>query len=147
MLDNVRQQLQQRIAQLTEEADRLRQALSALGHGSAPSSTPNPRARTGQGRGRGRAAQTEPASRRRSAGARSSQPAARSGRRAAPGGTKARVLEALAGGDAMTASDVAAKTGLGRASVSTTLSKLAQSGEVQKADRGYRIAPGSARAN
>ena len=51
------------------------------------------------------------------------------------------MLEALAGGEAMTASEVAAKAGLGRATVSTTLSKLAKSGEVQKAQRGYRLAP------
>jgi DNA-binding transcriptional regulator GbsR (MarR family) len=43
----------------------------------------------------------------------------------------------------MTAGEVAAATGLGRASVSTTLSKLAKSGEVAKADRGYRRAESS----
>ena len=41
----------------------------------------------------------------------------------------------------MTAGQVADKTGLARATVSTTLSKLAKNGEVQKAKRGYRIAP------
>jgi len=40
----------------------------------------------------------------------------------------------------MTASEVANETGLGRASVSTTLSKLAKSGELTKAARGYQIA-------
>jgi hypothetical protein len=40
----------------------------------------------------------------------------------------------------MTAGEVATATGLGRASVSTTLSKLAKSGEVSKAARGYQIA-------
>ena len=35
---------------------------------------------------------------------------------------------------------MAGKTGLARATVSTTLSKLAKSGEVQKAERGYRLA-------
>ena len=40
----------------------------------------------------------------------------------------------------MTAGQVADKTGLARGTVSTTLSKLAKSGEVQKAERGYRIA-------
>jgi DNA-binding transcriptional regulator GbsR (MarR family) len=38
----------------------------------------------------------------------------------------------------MTASQVAAATGLGRASVSTTLSKLSKAGLVSKAARGYR---------
>ena len=50
------------------------------------------------------------------------------------------MLAALAGGEAMTAGQVADKTGLARPTVSTTLSKLAKSGEVQKAERGYRIA-------
>jgi DNA-binding IclR family transcriptional regulator len=49
------------------------------------------------------------------------------------------VLAALADGKAMTAGEVAAATGLGRGTVSTTLSKLAKSGEVVKAERGYRL--------
>ena len=40
----------------------------------------------------------------------------------------------------MTAGEVANATGLGRASVSTTLSKLAKSGELTKAARGYQLA-------
>lgn len=59
--------------------------------------------------------------------------------RTAPGTTKTAVLKALAGGSAMTAGEVASATGLGRASVSTTLSKLAKSGDVTKAARGYQI--------
>jgi len=59
--------------------------------------------------------------------------------RTAPGATKASVLAALAGNDAMTASQVAAKAGLARPTVSTTLSKLAKTGEVHKAKRGYRL--------
>ncbi|MGA2929734.1 MAG: hypothetical protein ABSG43_27860 [Solirubrobacteraceae bacterium] len=39
----------------------------------------------------------------------------------------------------MTAGEVASATGLGRASVSTTLSKLAKSGDLTKAARGYQI--------
>ena len=70
---------------------------------------------------------------------RRSQPA-RSPRRTVPGATKASVLAALAGGEAMTAGEVAAKAGLARATVSTTLSKLAKSGEVDEAERGYRLA-------
>ena len=50
--------------------------------------------------------------------------------RTVPGATKAKVLAA---------SEVAAVTGLGRGTVSTTLSKLARNGEVVKADRGYRL--------
>jgi DNA-binding MarR family transcriptional regulator len=59
--------------------------------------------------------------------------------RTAPGATKASVLAALAGGEAMTAGQVATKAGLARPTVSTTLSKLAKTGEVQKAERGYRL--------
>jgi DNA-binding MarR family transcriptional regulator len=59
--------------------------------------------------------------------------------RTAPGATKASVLAALAGGEAMTASQVATKAGIARPTVSTTLSKLAKTGEVQKAQRGYRL--------
>jgi DNA-binding IclR family transcriptional regulator len=56
------------------------------------------------------------------------------------------VLAALSSGEAMTAGEVAAGTGLGRATVSTTLSKLAKTGEVAKADRGYRRAESSGTA-
>ncbi len=58
------------------------------------------------------------------------------------------MLKALAdaNGGAMTASEVASATGLGRASVSTTLSKLAKSGEVTKAQRGYQLTPAAAAA-
>ena len=40
----------------------------------------------------------------------------------------------------MTAAQVAEKSGLPRATVSTTLSRLAKSGEIRKAPRGYRLA-------
>ena len=59
--------------------------------------------------------------------------------RTARGATKASVLAALAGGESMTAGQVATKAGLARPTVSTTLSKLAKTGEVQKAERGYRL--------
>ncbi|MDQ2898041.1 MAG: helix-turn-helix domain-containing protein, partial [Actinomycetota bacterium] len=39
----------------------------------------------------------------------------------------------------MTAGEIATATGLGRATVSTTLSRLAKTGEVTKAPRGYQI--------
>ena len=59
--------------------------------------------------------------------------------RTVPGATKAKVLAALPTDGGLTASEVAAVTGLGRGTVSTTLSKLARNGEVVKADRGYRL--------
>jgi DNA-binding IclR family transcriptional regulator len=49
------------------------------------------------------------------------------------------VLAALVTDRGLTASDVATATGLARPTVSTTLSRLAKSGEVLKADRGYRL--------
>jgi DNA-binding IclR family transcriptional regulator len=39
----------------------------------------------------------------------------------------------------LTAGEVAKATGLARPTVSTTLSKLSKTGEVVKADRGYRL--------
>jgi DNA-binding MarR family transcriptional regulator len=59
--------------------------------------------------------------------------------RTSRGATKASVLAALASGEAMTAGQVAAKAGLARPTVSTTLSQLAKTGRVQKAERGYRL--------
>ncbi len=43
----------------------------------------------------------------------------------------------------MTAGEIAAATGLGRATVSTTLSKLASAGEITKAARGHQLKRGS----
>ena len=50
------------------------------------------------------------------------------------------MLAALANGESMTAGEIAKATGVGRATASTTLSKLAKSGELTKAERGYRLA-------
>ena len=104
----------------------------------AASSTSTP---TAPARKRARAAKpkpaasaTPPAATRRTA---ASKPAT-NGRRT-HGATKSSVLAALAGGEALTAGQVATKAGLARPTVSTTLSKLAKTGEVQKADRGYRL--------
>lgn len=69
----------------------------------------------------------------------STKPRTRAGR-TAPGATKRAVLAALASGEAMTAGAVANATGLGRATVTTTLSNLAKAGEISKAERGYRLA-------
>jgi DNA-binding IclR family transcriptional regulator len=49
------------------------------------------------------------------------------------------VLAALNGGESMTATQVATATGLAHATISTTLSRLAASGEITKAERGYRL--------
>jgi len=110
---------------------------------SSSASTSATPARAASPRRRPRVAKSEPkvstgrtATSRRRAGARSV-----STNRTARGATRASVLAALAGGEAMTAGQVAAETGLARATASTTLSNLAKSGGVQKAARGYRLEP------
>ena len=137
MIDRLREQIQQRLDQLTHEADRLRNALAALDPRSsaAPARKPPARKTASAATSKPTASEAKTAPARRT-----SQPAARSPRRTAPGATKASVLAALAGGEAMTAGEVATESGLARGTVSTTLSKLAKSGEVQKAERGYRLA-------
>jgi DNA-binding transcriptional ArsR family regulator len=137
VIDRLREQIQERLDQLAGEADRLRKALAALDPRSSKAPARKPPARKPT-----QSATTKPAASatKRAPARRTSRPAARSPRRTAPGATKASVLAALAGGEAMTAGQVADKTGLARPTVSTTLSKLAKSGEVQKAERGYRLA-------
>ena len=49
------------------------------------------------------------------------------------------MLSALNTDGGRTASEVADATGLSRGTASTTLSKLAKTGEVTKAQRGYRL--------
>jgi DNA-binding transcriptional ArsR family regulator len=139
VIDGLRDQLQERLDQLLGEADRLRRALAALDPRSSRTPAPKSAAPT-------RAQATKPAATatKRAPAKRTSTPATRSPRRTAPGATKAAVLAALAGGEAMTAGEVADKAGLARGTVSTTLSKLAKTGDVQKAERGYRLAPASA---
>jgi DNA-binding transcriptional ArsR family regulator len=159
MLDELRRDIQTRLEELLAEAEKLRHALAALTSRDGASSpeanvatSPRRRARPGSP---SPAATGQSARPRRSASSRSTaagvaqataqtQGAARSNdtasTRTAPGATKTAVLKALANGSAMTASEVAKQTGLGRASVSTTLSKLAKSGELTKAARGYQIA-------
>jgi DNA-binding transcriptional ArsR family regulator len=57
----------------------------------------------------------------------------------ARGATAGAVVEALAKGDAMTAADVALVTGIPRATISSTLSRLTRTGKVTKAERGYKL--------
>jgi CRP-like cAMP-binding protein len=118
-IKHIEDQLQQHQT-LTDELERLRGALSRLeGEGRS-------RARTGRrnrkpaGSATGR---VEPAS----------APA-----RAPRGQNKAKVLDALNDGP-MTASDIAKVTGIGTGTVSTMLTKMAKSGELTKAERGYQL--------
>ena len=152
MLDQLRHQIQARLDELLGEADKLRRALGALGSRdgatSSPSAAPSPAPERARQAPTSRSATRKPARPRSSASSAATgrsprpaqAPASAPAARAAPGSTKTAVLEALTGGNAMTAGEVATATGLGRASVSTTLSKLAKSGEVTKARRGYQLA-------
>jgi len=115
-IDELRRQAERRLTETREEAERLQAALDALGHGAgnAPAvdaAKPNRRPRP-------------EASRRR--------------RRAPRGATRQAVLEALAGGTAMTAGQLATATGLPRERIAPELSKLVKTGELVKADRGYK---------
>jgi CRP-like cAMP-binding protein len=119
LIDRIRHNIQERLDQLLAEVEKLRHALVALDPRERPASEPKP-ART-----RTRAA--------------SSANGSAASTRTAPGETRAKVLAALSSDGALTAADVATATGLARPTVSTTLSRLAKSGEAVKADRGYRL--------
>jgi predicted Rossmann fold nucleotide-binding protein DprA/Smf involved in DNA uptake len=112
--------------ELNDELERLRNALSRL-EGEARSRASNgrrnrkPTARPAGGSTRTRAA--KPASSRA---------------RAPRGQNRVKVLDALKGGP-MTASEIAKVTGVGAGTVSTMLTKMAKSGELAKAERGYRL--------
>ena len=69
---------------------------------------------------------------------RSAQKPARTRSVAPRGQTRATVLEALKDGP-KTAGEISQATGIPRASASTTLNKLAKTGDVIKAERGYRL--------
>ena len=102
---------------LSDELERLRDALTRL-----------------EGAARSRvSASRRPAAKPAAAPTRASAPA-----RAPRGQNKAKVLEALKGGP-MTASEIAKVTGIGTGTVSTMLTKLAKSGELDKAERGYKL--------
>jgi len=147
MLDQIRRELQRYLDDLLAEVDKLRRALAALGPGDGkkPSTrdsslTANSRRRTPAAPKAGRSTTSSAST--SSAKRASSQSANGNGNgsvRTASGATKSAVLAALASGNAMTANEVANATGLGRASVSTTLSKLAKTGELTKAARGYQL--------
>ncbi len=61
-----------------------------------------------------------------------------SGARAPRGENKAKILQSLKAGP-KTASEIAKETGIGAGTVGSTLSKMAISGEVKKAQRGYGL--------
>jgi CRP-like cAMP-binding protein len=108
---------------LSDELARLRDALGRL-EGAARSHV-----------GRGRRGRRQPAAKERPAPAAGRASAAG---RAPRGQNKAKVLEALKRGP-MTASEISKATGIATGTASTLLTNLAKSGEVTKADRGYKL--------
>jgi predicted Rossmann fold nucleotide-binding protein DprA/Smf involved in DNA uptake len=142
LIDRIRHDIQQRLEQLLAEADKLRHAHAALD----PREHSTPRARTTTTTNRQptakRATKTPdapnqtPRTRTRTA---STANGASASTRTPMGAIKAKVLAALTSDQPSTAGEVAKATGLARPTVSTTLSKLSKSGEVVKADRGYRL--------
>jgi DNA-binding transcriptional ArsR family regulator len=156
MIDRLREQIQKRLDELVAEGEQLRQALAALGHTTvtarsrvlrAPHAPASRRAKQPPAAEAAPAqapAAPAPAAAKTTRARRAGTPAGAAPRRTAPGATKAAVLAALAGGEAMTAGQVAEKAGLARPTVSTTLTKLVKTGEVEKAERGYRLASASA---
>jgi CRP-like cAMP-binding protein len=101
-----------------------RAVVSRFGGEHAPAPEPPARARR-QG-----AAKRSPAAKRRSTAGRATAPR---------GQNKAKILEALKGREPMTASEIAKLTGISAGTVSTTLTKMARSGELVKAERGYTL--------
>ncbi len=141
LIDRIRKDIQERLDAVLNEADKLRKALAALDpRGGSRSSTP--RRSVTASRSTQPSSPPRSASQRSASGRTTSRPSA--GRRTPPGATKQRVLDALSDGSAKTAGEVASATGVARGTVSTTLSKLAKTGEVVKAERGYRLPSASA---
>jgi CRP-like cAMP-binding protein len=145
LIDRIRHDIQERLEQLVAEAEKLRRALAALDPrekpkpNSAPKSTrkrtPKPTERSAPAAA-GTPGPPSAPPRKRAPSSGTASPRART----APGATKAKVLGVLSTDGAMTAGDVAKATGLAGETVSTTLTKLAKTGEISKAERGYRLA-------
>jgi hypothetical protein len=152
MLDQIRREIQARLEELLGEIDRLRRALAALtsrdgepADGDRATAADSPATADGVANSPRAATRRTPRTRKASVPPRPTaetpaSPAAAAARiRTAPGATKAAVLAALQDGSAVTAGEIAATSGLGRATVSSTLSELATSGTIIKAARGYQL--------
>ncbi len=163
MLDQLRRDITTRLDELVGEADKLRHALTALSPRQRNGTTATSPSASSQTPRQDRASSRTATTPKRAPGTRKTTNTARSSTlksrqaaskaagpasvRTAPGKTKTAVLAALANGEAMTASEVATRTGLGTATVSTTLSRLAKAGEITKASRGYRTNQPTTRAS
>jgi CRP-like cAMP-binding protein len=133
---------------LSDELERLRDALGRLegaarSHVGGQRDGGRPAGRSGQRARSGGAARSPrgagPASRSAASGKRAgAAKGTATSARAPRGQNKAKVLEALDGGP-KTASEIADATGIATGTVSTLLTKLSKSGEVVKAERGYRL--------
>jgi hypothetical protein len=144
LIDRIRKEIEERLAEIQAEERQLRQVLGALETGTASAAAGAARRASRALPRRGADKPAAPATAASAApAAAAAKPASTRRRggsgRGGSGETKSRVLQALADGTAKTASEVAAASGLGRGSVSTTLSKLAKAGELIKADRGYQL--------
>ena len=147
MIDRIRHDIQQRLDQLLAEAEKLRHALAALD----PRERSTSRRRTTRSQPTTkRAAKTSEAPKqtppRRPTRAASTANRPSASTRTPPGQTKAKVLAGLSSDRALTAGEVAKATGLARPTVSTTLSRLAKTGDVVKSDRGYRLPSATTRS-
>jgi DNA-binding transcriptional ArsR family regulator len=132
---DIEEQLKQH-RDLGDELDRLRGALGRLeGDVTSRMRAQRPRAESS-----GRTRTTSPSvSGSTAAKTAASSQKPRRARSAAPRGqTRAKVLEALKDGP-KTAGEISETTGVPRASASTTLNKLAKTGDVVKAERGYKL--------
>ena len=130
---------------LSDELDRLRDALSRIEGAARSRVVAGPRGRRPAGKpahSAKRAGTAKPASPAKRAGtAKQASPAKPTRARAgAPRGqNKAKVLDALKGGDPMTASEIAKATGISAGTASTLLNKMAKTGELAKAERGHTL--------
>jgi hypothetical protein len=114
LIDRIRHNIQERLDQLLAESEKLRHALAALDPRERPASEPKP-------------AKSKPAAKRPVRKATSRKPI--------PARTPTRAASSANG----SATSTRTAPGLARPTVSTTLSRLAKSGEAVKADRGYRL--------
>jgi CRP-like cAMP-binding protein len=142
LIDRIRHDIQERLDQLLAEVEKLRHALALLDPRERRASDPKPAGSTPKPASKPAAKRTVDVTKPTSTSSQTSAVSSANGpatTRTPPGETRAKVLAALSSGTALTAADVAKATGLVRPTVSTTLSRLAKSGEVAKADRGYRL--------
>lgn len=136
------------IAELRSLADEIERRLpsgtpGAAAIGKAVRRKPAPSTRASARPSRARATGTtatrkSTATRRSSAPKRTAAASTASATRAPRGENKAKILGSLGAGP-KTASEIAKETGIGTGTVGSTLSKMATSGEVVKAERGYRL--------